>query len=234
MAAHAEWLLDVVPLLKGQDDSAFYKQNVLSQSTPEAPVVVLHRAGRSKGLTYAALVAPNAVSLRAVRLLKAMLREQDRLAIVHYVPDRTQIKMAREGFLRQFEVRGRGDSTPPQACCCRSAQQMLACAAGCDAHASGGSVLRAGRPDARGGGAVAGERPRRGRACARHGHAGPARGRAHRQRQRRHAPQSAGRQHPRVQGQHCRRSHYWGRRRCEPTAGFCAFVDVPLTRANAM
>lgn len=105
MDAHADWLLDVVPLLKGQDDCAFYKQNVLAQSTPEAPVVVLHRAGRNKGLAYAALVAPNAVSLRAVHLMKSLLRPQDRLAIVHFVQDRTQIKMARDGFLRQFEVR---------------------------------------------------------------------------------------------------------------------------------
>lgn len=122
MDAHADWLLDVVPLLKGQDDCAFYKQNVLAQSTPEAPVVVLHRAGRNKGLAYAALVAPNAVSLRAVRLMKSLLRPQDRLAIVHFVQDRTQIKMARDGFLRQFEVRA---GTP------RRGRMFLAQAATC-------------------------------------------------------------------------------------------------------
>jgi hypothetical protein len=99
-----DWLLDVLPLLKSQDSSYYFRKHVLSVSALAAPVVLKHRTGLAKGLKYAVLVANNAASSRAVKLVQCLLREQDRLFILHFVRDREEIKASREGFLLQYEV----------------------------------------------------------------------------------------------------------------------------------
>jgi hypothetical protein len=102
------WILDVLPFLKSQDNGYFYKKHIATLSAAGAPLVCKHRTGLSKGLIYGMLVSSNAVSVQAAQLLRALLREQDNLFIVHFVQERSQVGGALHGFLKQFEVRGAG------------------------------------------------------------------------------------------------------------------------------
>jgi hypothetical protein len=98
------WLLPLVPLMRGQDNAYFSKKHILALSADSAPIVVKHRAGDSQGLVYAMLVAPNNVSVKAALLIKALLRDQDKCLIVHYVQHKSQVDTALNGFMKQYQV----------------------------------------------------------------------------------------------------------------------------------
>ena len=99
------WLVDLVPLLRGQDNAYFSRKHIMSLSAEQAPLVVKHRASASQGLSYVLLAADSAVSLKAAALLRALLRDQDKLVVAHFVRQHAQVKPALEGFLRQYQAR---------------------------------------------------------------------------------------------------------------------------------
>jgi hypothetical protein len=103
----AAWLLDVISFIRGQDNAYFSKKHILALTADKAPLVVKHRSGVSTGLVYMLLVVPNAVSTKAALLMRALLREQDRCIIAHYVQHKSQVDQAMKGFLKAYEV-----------CCC--------------------------------------------------------------------------------------------------------------------
>lgn len=103
-AEDPSWLIDLVSLLRSQDNAYFSRKHIMSLSAEHAPLVVKHRASASQGLTYILLAADTAVSLKAAALLRALLRDQDKLIVAHFVRQHAQAKQALDGFMRQYQV----------------------------------------------------------------------------------------------------------------------------------
>lgn len=105
-AEEAAWLVDLVGMLKSQDNSYFYKKQSTALTCKAAPVVVKHRGGQVQSTVICLLVANNPASLKAMALAKQfMITEQHTMLVLHLVQNSAEQRIARTTWLSAFEVR---------------------------------------------------------------------------------------------------------------------------------